>query len=839
MSALDFFSGAGRHSIVNAIHHIMLEGERSGEAVLTAKDGREIPYLLNGIRITINQKPCFLGTGIDLSDRKRQQKALQESELRYRTLFNESRDGIFITLPEGMLVEANPSFLDIFGYTRDEMIGMDVTEIYTSPLDRDKFREEIARTGSLKGYPISLKRKDGSLMQCRVTASLRRAGDGTIIGYQGILREVTAEMEAEKRIREQNSFLNSLLESVTHPFYVVDAHDYRILLANSAARGAFFAGPTTCHGATHGSMQPCDTVQYPCPVQEVKRTGKPVTLEHAHSDASGMERNVEIHAYPVIDDEGKVSKAIEYTVDITERKRTEHALKQSEERMRLVIEASPIGIGIVQDEKYVYVNPALAETFGYESAQAIVGLRSEDLFVEPDRASVATYARRLRQGESVSPPAVELMGLRKNGEQFQASVWLTAIDFQEKPALLGFVADISKEKALRSQLVQAQKMEAVGTLAGGIAHDFNNLLTIIQGFSELLLLEKKEDASDYADLLKIIHAARNGADLVRRILTFSRKVEPKLRPIDLNHEVAQAEGLLRRTIPKMTEIDLVLDKTLGKINADPSQIEQILLNLAVNAQHAMPEGGKLVIETKNVILDECYCRTHIDVRPGRYALLTVTDNGCGMEPDVLEHVFEPFFTTKKSGEGTGLGLAMVFGIVKSHNGVITCHSAPRVGTAFDMYFPVIEIPDKTDAVVTDLSLAVGNETILLVDDEEAIRELGKKILSRSGYRVITASTGTEAVEIYRSGQEHIALIVLDVIMPVMSGKQCLEKLLQINPKAKVLITSGFSVDGPTKEALELGSKGFVGKPFKMSEVLATVRKILDEDDGRIPGTVSS
>ncbi len=837
MHVRDFFSGQDRKAIEQGVQHVMRKGEHSGEAEVTSKSGRTIPYLLNGIRITINQQQCFLGTGIDIRDRRRTEKALQESEIRYRTLFDESRDGVFITMPEGTLVEANRSFFEIFGYTREEMIGTDVTRTYVSPLDRVRLLDEIARAGSVKDYPVRLKRADGSEMDCRITATIRRAEDGTMLGYHGTLRDVTAQVEAEKRIREQHSFLNSLLESVTHPFYVVDAIDHSISLANSAAHKVFASGGYTCYAATHGRKEPCNTWDHPCPLNEVKRTGRPVTVEHVHADGKGNIRHVEIHAYPIIGSDGNVSKVIEYTLDVTERKRTEQALRESEERMRRVIEASPIGIGIVQGRKYLYVNPAFSETFGYESAEAIVGLCAEDLFVESDRSLVDTRAKERLRGATASSP-LEITGVRQNGDPFEASMWLTAIDFQGKPSLLGFIADISKEKALRSQLVHAQKMEAIGTLAGGIAHDFNNLLTIIQGFSELVLMEKKEEDRDYPDLLKIVRAARNGADLVRRILTFSRRVETKQRPVDLNHEVAEAERLLRRTIPKMIEIVLGLDPTLGKIDGDPGQIEQILLNLAVNAQHAMPEGGTLVIETKNVLLDEDYCRNHIDVSPGPYALLLVKDNGHGMTKDVLDHVFEPFYTTKKQGEGTGLGLAMVFGIVKSHGGAITCRSEPRVGTTFEIYFPVIAMPEMDDLNAEQDLSEKGNETLLLVDDEESIRDLGTRIFSRVGYHVITASNGMEALEIFRSKQDRIAMIILDLIMPAMSGAQCLEKLLQIDPEVKVLIASGFAVDGHTEHRVASGSKGFVSKPFNMSEVLTTIRRILDAGDKETHATAS-
>ncbi len=512
-------------------------------------------------------------------------------------------------------------------------------------------------------------------------------------------------------------------------------------------------------------------------------------------------------------------------IDITDRRRTENALRESEERMRLMIESSPIGIAIVQEGKCQFVNPNFAEMFGYSDSEELVGLPTEELFAAEERNAVARHMSGLTKGKPSS--SFELPGQKSSGETFQASTWLNAIDYKGKPSLLWFAIDISQEKALRSQLLQAQKMEAIGTLAGGIAHDFNNLLTVILGFSEMLLMDRKEEDQDYADLLKIVQAARNGADLVRRILTFSRKVETKLRPTDLNHEVKQAQKLLKRTIPKMTEIELSLDPNLKKINGDPGQIEQILLNLAVNAQHAMPEGGRLLIETKTVYLDELYCQTQVNVNPGEYALLTFSDSGFGIERNIVEHIFEPFYTTKKPGEGTGLGLAMVFGIIRSHSGHITCYSEPGIGTSFKIYFPVIRMPEKSDVENFSLIPASGTETILLVDDEEFIRDLGRKILTRAGYKVITACNGIEAIETYLAKKDQISLILLDIIMPQMGGKQCLEELLKIDPKVRVVVASGFSVDDMAKGDIEPKVSGFVSKPYRMTEMLKVVRDVLD------------
>jgi len=255
---------------------------------------------------------------------------------------------------------------------------------------------------------------------------------------------------------------------------------------------------------------------------------------------------------------------------------------------------------------------------------------------------------------------------------------------------MNFVAvkrDITEQLALSRQLLQAQKMEAIGTLAGGIAHDFNNLLQVTLGYSELLLAEKREDDPEYADLSKILQSARSGAELVQRLLTFSRKVEPKPVPLNLNRRILQVEKLLRRTIPKMIHIQLDLSDDLADINADPTQMEQVLMNLAVNARDAMPDGGKLAISTRNVSLDEEYCRVRAGAKPGEYVLLTVSDTGYGMDKATIDHIFEPFYTTKELGRGTGLGLAMVYGIVKQHGGYISCYSEVEHGTTFNVYFP--------------------------------------------------------------------------------------------------------------------------------------------------------
>ena len=390
--------------------------------------------------------------------------------------------------------------------------------------------------------------------------------------------------------------------------------------------------------------------------------------------------------------------------------------------------------------------------------------------------------------------------------------------------------DVTQEVALEAQLFQAQKMEAVGTLAGGIAHDFNNLLQVIQGYTEVLQNEVGRNKSRTEALRKIHRSAKRGADLTRQLLTFSRKVQSERRPLDLNREVEQVKRLLERTIPKMIEIELYLSESPAVVSADPIQIEQAIMNLAVNAKDAMPEGGKIVIETERVRLDQQFCKSHLGAQPGEYVLLSISDTGHGIDQEILEHVFEPFYTTKDVGRGTGLGLAMVYGIVKNHEGYILCYSEVSTGTTFKIYLPAMEQSGQSEKPVEAEDLFKGgDETILVVDDEEYIRELVVELLTDAGYKVLTATDGEGALKLYGKKQRNIDLIILDLVIPGMGGKKCYEEILKVNPRAKILIVSGYSANGPGKDAIEAGAKAFVGKPFDVSHLLETIREILDED----------
>jgi two-component system, cell cycle sensor histidine kinase and response regulator CckA len=522
---------------------------------------------------------------------------------------------------------------------------------------------------------------------------------------------------------------------------------------------------------------------------------------------------------------GNLSQGVVFTaLDITAMKKSREAqtrLATAVEQAEEMIEITDV-TGAIQ-----YVNPAFERTTGYSKAE-VIGKNPRILQSgEHGEAFYKDLWKTITEGKVWKG---RFINLTKDGTIMHEDAVISPVR-DSSGRIVNFVAvkrDVTQELALQQQLLHAQKMEAIGILAGGIAHDFNNLLQVTSGFSELLLAEKDESHPEYNDLMKILRAARNGADLVQRLLTFSRKVEPAPVPLNLNKQVREVERLLRRTIPKMIAIELELADDISNIYADPTQMEQLLMNLALNARDAMPDGGTLRMVTRNVMLDEDFCSSYVGVKPGPYVALTISDSGHGMEKETLNHIFEPFYTTKELGRGTGLGLAMVYGIVKQHEGLIVCQSGAGEGTSFHVYLPIIQAAVETTVFMTQELPAFGTETLLVVDDEASVRELAARILKKAGYTVLAAADGTEALTMFEKERERISLIILDLIMPGMGGMECLRELMKIDSLAKVLVASGYADDESKERVLELGARGFVRKPYIVTSLLQQVRRVLDK-----------
>ncbi|MBI4797503.1 MAG: response regulator [Desulfarculus sp.] len=413
---------------------------------------------------------------------------------------------------------------------------------------------------------------------------------------------------------------------------------------------------------------------------------------------------------------------------------------------------------------------------------------------------------------------------------------VTRISHKGRPALLGHGIDITARKEaqaeqarLRERLEHAQRMEVVGTLAGGISHDFNNMLQAVSGYAQIMLLRAGLDQEQEKYLHSILEACRRASELVNQLLTFSRRTEPRTQAVDLNREVRQVARVLERTIPRMIGIETSLSPDLRPINADPTQIEQVLMNLGNNARDAMPQGGILRFETCNVYLDERYSARQVGVKAGHYALLKVSDTGSGIPREVLPRIFEPFFTTKALGEGTGLGLSTVYGIVKAHQGHITCYSQTGQGTIFKVYLPAAEgeVGEGQALPPGPRELPGGQETVLLVDDEPALLEIAREMLQQFGYWVLTAMSGEEALDICRQHGRQIDLVIMDLGMPGMGGRACLRELRLLDPDLPVIISTGYSTNGQEEDVRRAGAAGFLPKPYQMLELLTAVSQVLD------------
>ena len=524
------------------------------------------------------------------------------------------------------------------------------------------------------------------------------------------------------------------------------------------------------------------------------------------------------------------SKVLVSIADVTQKKQGE----EMKRRLAAIVESADEAIFSKDCNGAITTwNSGAQKMYGYKPEE-ILGRPVSLIIPEDKREEADTILETVKKGEVVS--YLETVRLRKDGQRIEVALTVSPIRNTVGQVLSASVIarDITPQRKLEAQLFQAQKMEAIGTLAGGIAHDFNNLLQAINGHAEMLLGDKSPKDPDYPKLKSIQKSGHRAANLIRQLLLFSRRADIECRPVDLNQEVEQARQMLERTIPKMVDIELHLGRNLWTVNADPIQMEQILLNLGGNAADAMPDGGRLVIETENITLDEKYTRSHLCVKPGRYVLLTVSDTGHGMTKDTMEKIYEPFFTTKEIGKGTGLGLASVYGIVKSHGGYIFCYSEVGHGTTFKIYLPVTKqatIDEKRQVAVKPP--IGGTETILLVDDEDPIRDFASEAFERYGYTVLKASSGEEALEIFESRPLDIDLVIMDIGMPGMGGFRCLSEIIQRDPSAKVIIVSGYSVNGQVKKALEAGAVGYVGKPYQLTDLLNKIRFVLDQGGQKI------
>jgi len=512
-------------------------------------------------------------------------------------------------------------------------------------------------------------------------------------------------------------------------------------------------------------------------------------------------------------------------VQEAKRRQAQEALRESEEKYRSVVEESLVGVYIVQKGILVFVNRKFCEIFGYAYEEIADRLTLYDLVHPDDRHILEEGVRRRMEGETDSLE-YEFRGVHKSGKTIMLKGLGRASFLQDSPAIMGTLIDVTREKTLEQQLLHAQKMEAIGTLAGGIAHDFNNILAAIIGFTEMTKGRVREDADVRRYVEHVLTAGTRGGDLVRQILTFSRHSEKELKPVRLSSAIQEPLKLLRASLPSTIRIKQEI-MTDSLILADVTQIHQVLMNLSTNAAHSMREkGGILRIHLSDFSFSAALDAPHQDMAPGSYVKLSVSDTGCGMSREVLKRMFDPFFTTKGTGEGTGLGLSVVHGVVKSHKGAVTVESEAGKGSVFTVYFPRAEQDGRILAEV-DCSIPGGHERILFVDDEDMLIEMGKHVLEGLGYEVVLKSDGVEALSAFREESAQFDLVITDQTMPYMTGTDLARELISVRPDIPIVLCTGFSELVNAESSKAFGIRAFLMKPFSVQEIARTIRSVLD------------
>jgi two-component system cell cycle sensor histidine kinase/response regulator CckA len=788
----------------------------------------------------------------ELSDRDASYKALleinvrhyreiAERDARYRTLLEQAREGV-VAETEGRVVFANPAAMEMFGWTRDEdWAGRNILDL-AGPESRQTLAGIFgspAGTALPQRHVIVGLKADGSRFEMEITpAPMTFQGKAAT---QAILRDITERQKAEEALRESEERYRLLFENNPQPMWVFDDETLAFLAVNDAACQHYGYTREEFLAMTIGDIHPPEDLplvrgSLEGDESKFRRAG---VWRHRRKNGTLMEVEIASHAMQFVGRSAHLALA----TDVTERKRAEEALRQSEQKYRDIFDFATVGIYQSRhDGSLITVNAPLAEMLGYDSSEDLMRINLDDVYVDPDdrRKLIARYEP---EGKG---HRLELRWKKKDGKPIWLEIDARTVRNADGSTRYfeGFVHDISarrkseeEKRRLQEQLVQSQKMEAVGQLAGGIAHDFNNLLTAITGYSELLLGELNPEDLRRSHAEEIRKAGERAAALTQQLLAFSRRqvLEPKI--LDVNTVVSDIERMLRRLIGEHIELKTRKESDLWKVRADPGQIEQAILNLVINARDAMPNGGTLAIETNNTNLDESFASSHVPTRPGDYVEVAVTDTGSGITEEVMARLFEPFFTTKEVGKGTGLGLSTTYGIVKQSGGYLWCESEVGLGTTFRVYLPRVDEPvAHPEPRPAPPPIHPGDETVLLVEDEPEVRSLVQRILKTQGYTVVTAANPDEAIAVAREFKGTIQVMVTDVVMPGMSGLQLAARLMPTRPNMRVLFVSGYTHDAIGHHGgLDPGT-AFLQKPFTPNALARKVREVLE---GAPPGDLKN
>lgn len=785
-------------------------------------DSTEFPAELTVSRIVISKEIIFVVRVRDITARKRAEEAV----VWLAAVVESSKDAIYGGDLEGRITSWNKSAEVMYGYTAREIIGQHV-----SLLIPDECRDELTEvTRSMRGeigirdFETIRRKKDGTLLD--VSLSISPVLDSEkLIGVSTIARDISARKAADEALRKANE--TSIYASPV-AIIALDAFG-RVTMWNGAAEQVFGWNEKEVLGKPNPIVLSGETDDTPV-LYEQLLSGKTITgVESRRRRKDGSLVTVNLSGTPLWDENRRVKGIIKFLTDITAQKKVEDDLRRAQEKYRSIFENSLEGIyQTTPDGKYISANPALARMLSFDSPEELINTRKDlrnEEYVNPEQHTEFVHL-------------MEANGFVRNFE-YQAyrkdkkTIWVSETAHVVRDAwgeviyFEGTVEDITQRRELEHQLRQMQKIEAISRLAGGIAHDFNNILMAISSFGELLARKLPVEDTNRRYLDEIVKATDRGSSLTQGLLAFSRKQVLTPKVVDLNVLITDQIDMLKRLITESIDLKFIPHADLGKVKIDPSQVEQVVMNLVINARDAMLSGGELVIETSSVEIKEAEDSSLGQLTPGNYAVLSVSDNGCGMDAETKSHLFEPFFTTKQQGKGTGLGLATVFGIVKQSSGFIFVHSKPGQGSTFKIYLPCLQqAAEPTQNETVEISVR-GTETVLLVEDEEGVRTSATEYLKENGYNVLVASRGTEALELVEGYEGPIHLLVTDLVMPKISGRELAELIKASRREIKVVFISGYSNNLLSHEQILDPGHILLQKPFRLAALGSCIREVLN------------
>lgn len=788
-------------------------------------DGEEFPIEASLSKILADDRRFFTVILRDTTERQRVESALLARKAQIKELADAMPQMVFVINTEGKFEYLNRHARNALGAIPESKWWIIVPEMDRAKL-LDQWREALRTGNAFQLMHRIYIESSGGLRWFLSRAVPMQDENGEVQRWYGTATDIHEQKLTADQLEHTSQLLRAVLHGASEGIYAKDLSG-RYLLANPAF--AQFVGKPVEQivGAHDQLLFSAEDVQ-----RILTRDPEIIQSQKGQSYESHLITGSKRKTYlgtksPLIDQEGNVAGLIGIVHDITKRKQAEEEHQENERRLQMALAASQMGVWELNPTTGSYYwSPECYQLLGFDNQDNPL----QDIFqaLHPDD-KVRIQELINRAIENLENYAAECRCVRASGEiRWMMMRGQVVVDQEQQlQRIVGVIQDITDRVHLEEQLRQAQKMEAIGQLAGGIAHDFNNLLTVISGYSNLLLAKLSPEDTNHPYIKNIYEAGERASALTRQLLAFSRKqvLEPKL--VDLHLIIENIESMLRRLIGEDIALITLLAAEKRHVKLDPHQFEQVIVNLAVNARDAMPTGGLLTIETRNVFLDDYYCSLHADVNAGHYLRVAVTDTGEGISSEVQKRIFEPFFTTKATGKGTGLGLATVFGIVKQSNGHIKVYSEVGVGTCFKIYLPLAQQDIVTIAQHAPKNEQSGSETILLVEDDESVRTITELALQEHGYHVITSTNANQALEIIQHHHGEITLLLTDVIMPQMNGTSLVQRLKEMQPALKVLYMSGYTDDAIVRHSIINQESAFINKPFSPVALAHKVREVLD------------